>query len=317
LILSGIVAAVKKLFEKSVVVAVLTEDLAYAPAYDITDTSNPTLHSQFFTEYGASAALAYYRGSDGRTLTTTTKTLPINPDFKYYIGALAIFTGADLCDAMFEFLNASGVTIAVIKTSKSTLQYGANTSTSSSAPIVGSGPYTDGNLSFNQYGLTFESNLTTGSYFNNFTFSCSASTITQVRISNVSVKSVFTTLAQAYVILRKNGAALRSTAPILISSLSGTLFTAELSNTYTDVLGTIGAQNGLTVQCVRPKIGSTLLTQPSSGIAPTLIYGGSGYKPYFAFNSSGKKLVSDIQSGMSGTLIVCCKLTMTGYVCLP
>lgn len=141
------------------------------------------------------------------------QTLPLRADPVLRLAAYNKNWSPDLCDGVFEFLDAAGAVVAVIKTAtdggySSGLWYGPSIDSLTKAARVGGYGYTDGWLRFTSDALTYTYDIAqtgyagSNGYNQSFSFSCPAQSITQVRVSGVRAKQSYTGAGSAYIWLR-------------------------------------------------------------------------------------------------------------------
>ncbi|MBL0918048.1 MAG: hypothetical protein IBJ14_05055 [Hydrogenophaga sp.] len=190
-------------------VMINSSGLKNLPGEDFEDTGRPTW-SSYFSEFGAAAVLAYRDYNIGAevpqdTGVQPTKTLPFEPDRQYRVLISSGFWSNGVCPFQFEFLNAAGATVCVVKSQgfigppedvsvpgggsfRHRVRYGTSLSTPSTAGPENGGVQTSGVFACAPGEFSFTTN-SGSSDTSSFTISCNAMSITAVRISNCRVSS--------------------------------------------------------------------------------------------------------------------------------
>lgn len=189
------------------------------PYLDISETTLETWDG-YFSEYGEDAVLSYV-GGNGISVEDTgvlsTKTLPFDTSLEYRFHCANTCWTDDLANIDLEFLNSSNAVVCAVRNTDSShnyasdLFYGASLSSmTQTGQATGSfnNQVTIGYITFTDTAIVFTSTASaegSNAFNQSFSFNCAASTITQVRISNVRAKSTYTSGAgcAAYVVFHK------------------------------------------------------------------------------------------------------------------
>jgi len=171
-------------------------------AYDIARTDLPTWDS-YFSEFGDSAYTRFVRytsaqGSGDTGLMTAAKTLPIDAGAQYVLYASNVRRPGDIAAFQFEFLNALGDTVAVLKSDgfradrpySHFLEYGTSLASLSVAPFPSSGGHVShGRISFGAGLLTYSAQpVGFGVANGSFSLACDAASIRSVRMSRMRAR---------------------------------------------------------------------------------------------------------------------------------
>lgn len=162
------------------------------------DQSQSTWES-YFSEFGDAAVvsfLSYTASSDpGDTGIAPTRTLPIDPTRQYWLSASLMFYIGDYVNFQFEFLDADGDTVCVVKLDESTIgtyqyrvQFGTSLGTLSYAG--GTAGRSLGYFDFLD-GVFRYTNESIAPSTSSFLLSCDALSIASVRISNCRARSTY------------------------------------------------------------------------------------------------------------------------------